>query len=71
MTYRISVCNLATENHYPWFANFLAKSGYIDEWPSCSLDKYLKPWNCRDVRNSAYLDFDSEKDAVLFILKWS
>lgn len=35
----------------------------------CKLNTVLKPWKCRTV--SPGIEFETEKDALFFLLRWS
>lgn len=36
-----------------------------------SVSQALKDWNARNVFNSEYIEFETEKDLTMFLLRWS
>ena len=75
MTYKISVFKDkdkgSWEDRYmPWWINFLQSNRLVDIGDKL-LTKPLANWNCRNIAGSDYIEFTSESDATLFLLRFS
>lgn len=53
-------------NTHPAWDNFIAAVPYHQ-----SVNQVLKEWNARNIFNSDYVEFETEKDLTWFLLKWS
>lgn len=53
-----------------YWESFMEKSGFLDcdDYP---IDHYLEPYRAKNVPNTPYIEFETEADATMFILKWS
>ena len=56
-------------DYLPWFQNFMDKSGFYGD--DRDIDFYLKPYRARNVRNTPYIEFETEQDYTWFVLRWS
>ena len=75
MIHRVNVCEhpdwlkaFERFSNTVWFLNPTDKSDWRIEG---NIDEALRIWHCKNVANSPYLEFRSEKDAMLFLLRWS
>ena len=55
----------------PWFTNFRKAVDHADGDFWFDLDTHLAPYNCKDVDKSPCLEFDTEQDYLMFLLKFS
>jgi len=69
MTYRISVYQ-SDKLLMPWWINFLKTYGLLNRSEN-PINKPLAKWNGKDIPNSHYIEFASEADATLFLLRFS
>jgi hypothetical protein len=69
MTYRLLV---EQPKHFSldFWENFMEKSGFLGQ-KMYNIDHYLKPWHAKNIKNEPYIEFESEEDATLFLLRWS
>jgi hypothetical protein len=69
MTYKISVYE-SPKLLMPWWINFL-KSYELFNRADKPIDKPLAKWNGKNILESDYIEFKSEADAILFLLRFS
>ena len=70
--HRVCIVDLNDNDHYrnlPWFVNFVHKSGYYDT-NEHDIDFYLKPYRARNIKNEPYIEFETEQDYLMFVLRW-
>ena len=76
MTYKISVFKDREHQgswdgrYWSWWINFLESCRLVDRGDKL-LDDSLAEWNCKNIDTSDYIEFRSEADAILFLLKFS
>lgn len=72
MTYKLRViADDLNGTEFEFFINFMKGSGYWSEHNGNSIDHYLKPYNAKNCFNEPFIEFETEQDAVVFLLKWS
>lgn len=52
-----------------WFIDFLRESGFY-ETLECTIDDCVIPWGGRDIKDTNYIEFETEQQALIFILRW-
>jgi hypothetical protein len=76
MTYKISVFKDRLHEgswdgrYMPWWIKFLESHRLVDSGDKL-LTKPLAEWNCKNIAESEYIEFSSEADATLFLLRFS
>jgi hypothetical protein len=75
MTYKISVFkdkdkDSWEDRYMPWWINFLKSNRLVDLGDNL-LTKPLANWNCKNIAGSDYIEFSSEADATMFLLRFS
>lgn len=53
------------------FDNFMTNIGPNSYATFFDLDNYLKPYGARNIDGTPYIEFETEKQATLFILRWT
>lgn len=53
-----------------FFLRFYNESGVLFD-DRYDIDYYLKPYGARNVVGEPYIEFETEEQAVLFVLRWS
>lgn len=73
MTYRMQVVQDditdESDHSYDWFNTFLHECGYIDH--NAPLDDYLAEWGGKNVFMSKFIEFETEEQAMIFLLRWA
>jgi hypothetical protein len=75
MTYKISVFKDRQgrdgwkERYMPWWINFLEAYNLI-QLGDDRLNDSLAEWNCKNLAGSDYIEFTSEADSTLFLLRF-
>jgi hypothetical protein len=49
---------------------FMDKSGYLDHNNEHSIDYFLEPYRAKNCKGEPFIEFESEADALLFVLRW-
>jgi len=71
MTYKISVYNNRNRDLLmPWWINFLNSYGLLNRGHK-NIDKPLAKWNGKNILESDYIEFKSEADAIMFLLRFA
>lgn len=69
---RVKIADKHSGDYVPWFTNFINKCGFMDHGQDRhDIDFYLKPHRARNVRNEPYIEFETEQDYTVFVLRWS
>lgn len=69
MSYRLLVERSGFQNISFW-DKFMNECGFLDDDDN-GIDYYLEPYRAKNVVNEPYIEFETEADATLFLLKWS
>ena len=75
MTYRVNVCE-----HPTWIKAFEKFADAV--WffmPETTnefrirgdINEALSDWHCKSITNTPFIEFRSEKDAIIFLLRWT
>lgn len=65
--YRVDV--VSNDSWLNAFENFSNKCWFGSSIQN--IDDALEPWHCKNIANTPYIEFRSENDAMLFLLRWS
>jgi hypothetical protein len=49
---------------------FMDESGFLDNCNNYDIDYYLKPYRAKNCKGEPYIEFESEADALMFVLRW-
>jgi hypothetical protein len=75
MGYKLQVEPLVDNRSQDWrslyfWDRFMDESGYLDHNNTHNIDYYLAPYRAKNCRGEPYIEFESEGDALLFLLRW-
>lgn len=72
MSYRLRVCPGETDTGFcfDFFERFMDQCGYRDQ-DKFMIDHYLGPYRAKNLVSTPYIEFESEDDALLFLLRWA
>jgi hypothetical protein len=56
-------------NNFAWWIKFMQDCGFLDS--EKSIDFYLAPFNGRNINDSDYIEFKTEADLMVFVLKYA
>jgi len=72
MGYRLRVMHENRhKTEFEFFMNFMKGSGYWEEVNNRGIDHFLKPYGAKNCINEPFIEFETEEDAMWFVLRWS
>lgn len=71
MGYKLRVISDDLMFEFEFFDNFMKSSGYWEDTNGKGIDHFLKPYNAKNCVNEPFIEFETEQDAMWFVLRWT
>lgn len=69
MSYLLTV-EYPERDNIDFWERFMNESGFLSE-SNHDINHYLAPWRAKNVHGEPFIEFETEEDATLFLLRWA